>query len=595
MTTPPLLFMCLLATLSLHAQFYYDFKQVQDIQSIGFVGDNENFILDEGKLRLNATETGNSKIFLKSNIPDSVEFGLDFKLDFSPSVNNKLRIYLHIDTFQLDMASGYFIEIGENGSDDKLKFNRIVNGDVLTIAEGSLGLFASDPVECNLKIQKDSNGFWQFYIRKNEEEVFNIDLELFDSTIKRYFDQYFGIECIYTATRKDKFYFEKMYLREIIPDQKAPQFKSYEMLDEFTMEVTFDEILDKNAVKNASNYFWLEEALNPVEIGFNDFRPNKILLTFDKAVESTSINTLEIRNLADLQGNALVIPIEIKFYRARYPQMENELLINEILFDPIGEGNDFLELYNNSGEIISLKNLEISNQTRENSVVLNQTSYDIFPDAYMIFCRDTGLLNEYELPLELNFIPVDLPAFNNDIGNATIKFFGNVIDSFDYDESMHFELIDDTEGISLERLSHVHATNEESNWHSAADFVGGATPGRENSQFLIPIDTEDALFAMQTETFSPDNDGFQDQMIISYSFKEQGIVGSAIVFDLHGRYVDKIVNNKLLGSSGLISWDGISTSGTYLPIGPYIVVCSVFNESGWRYEQKLLTYLVEGR
>ncbi len=53
---------------------------------------------------------------------------------------------------------------------------------------------------------------------------------------------------------------------------------------------------------------------------------------------------------------------------------------------------------------------------------------------------------------------------------------GALSDHFAYREQMHFDLLKDKEGVSLERLSPDGASDDPRNWHSAASAVGYATP-----------------------------------------------------------------------------------------------------------------------
>ena len=52
------------------------------------------------------------------------------------------------------------------------------------------------------------------------------------------------------------------------------------------------------------------------------------------------------------------------------------------------------------------------------------------------------------------------------------------------------------------------------------------------------------------------------------------------IFDSEGRGVKNILNNKMIGNSGNISWDGTSEDGLQLNTGMYIVWMEVFSENG---------------
>ncbi len=62
---------------------------------------------------------------------------------------------------------------------------------------------------------------------------------------------------------------------------------------------------------------------------------------------------------------------------------------------------------------------------------------------------------------------------------------GNIIDELVYNEKWHFKLIDNDEGVALERIDYNAPTQQQDNWHSAASSVGYGTPTYKNSQYKL--------------------------------------------------------------------------------------------------------------
>src|SRR5690606_32869576 len=105
--------------------------------------------------------------------------------------------------------------------------------------------------------------------------------------------------------------------------------------------------------------------------------------------------------------------------------------------------------------------------------------------------------------------------FNNETGGVVLVSGNRTIDSVFYTPDMQSPLIANPKGLSLERRQLTGPTDAARNFVSAASAVGGATPGYPNSQ-----STEQAEkygFSLQSPTFSPDNDGFEDLLKINYS------------------------------------------------------------------------------
>jgi hypothetical protein len=148
-----------------------------------------------------------------------------------------------------------------------------------------------------------------------------------------------------------------------------------------------------------------------------------------------------------------------------------------------------------------------------------------------------------------------------------------------YSEDMHYPLLNSTDGVSLERISPSRPSDDVTNWHSAAQSQSFATPGYLNSQSqLVGFDPDQLVIS--PEIFSPDNDGYQDVVTISYVNDSPGWVANVTIFDSEGRERRKLISNELLGTSGTISWDGFSDDRILCPIGRYVIYFEVFSASG---------------
>ena len=102
---------------------------------------------------------------------------------------------------------------------------------------------------------------------------------------------------------------------------------------------------------------------------------------------------------------------------------------------------------------------------------------------------------------------------------------------------MHFGLLNDTKGVSLERIDHDRPTQDATNWHSAAEAIGFATPAYKNSQYNDAGETDNAI-EITPELFSPDQDGVNDIVNINYHFDTPGYVANVVIYDSDFHSID---------------------------------------------------------
>ncbi len=263
------------------------------------------------------------------------------------------------------------------------------------------------------------------------------------------------------------------------------------------------------------------------------------------------------------------------------------IVINEILFNPRPNGVDFLEIFNRSSKIIDLGDLRLAsrdlNSLELKSITpLSNSSQLILPGKYLAFSTDIDdILMQYPFAIDENLLQLSsMPSYPNDNGRAVLLDKGlHIIDEMSYSEKMHFPLLVSVEGVSLERLNPDQSSWDETNWHSASESIGFATPGQKNSQYLTDIEITDPVY-VEPEIFSPDNDGYNDLSSFYYAFTEPGYVANVIVFDALGHRIRILANNELLGTSGSFIWDGRNSGGELMGRGIYVFFMEVFNLKG---------------
>jgi len=371
------------------------------------------------------------------------------------------------------------------------------------------------------------------------------------------------------------------------PDTKAPEIVRIAYLNNTNIVIYFSESLNANSIYNATSYTIDNGIGNPSliipylpelkKVGLNLPAPLQIGVTY-----TLTINGI----LTDCVGNLINTVITGRF---AIPQniVKGDLILNELLFNPKTDGYDFVEFYNLSDKVISLDHVKMANvdtltNTYSNLTEIDTLGYLIFPKEYYVLSEGTETVKKQYLSTnEKNFINVtDMPAMNTGDGSfGLILKNDTLLDALMYTEDMHYPLIRDKKGVSLERISFKRSSADLSNWHSAAEQVGFATPGYKNSQYIEDGEASDVI-SFTNEIFSPDNDGYNDVLLINYLFSEPGYVGNAEIYDARGRFIAKIMENELLGANGVFSWDGITQSNEKGNIGVYTLFFEYFDTKG---------------
>ena len=572
------------------AQIDQDFDLDSVDELIGWSGDLGDFLInDSQQLQLSATDNGRSTLIKPVAFSDQTEWNLYFNLGFAPSNSNQLKVYLISDSDNLDQSSGYFIEVGESGSQDNLEFYRQDNGDKVLLAEGIMGKLGESPANARLKVVRSSDNFWTIYTAYNNAPFVQIEFEFSDER-HRPNEGYFALQCDYTETRKDKFFFDDFYVGDIKEDNDSPVLINTKFLDPLHISLEFNELISETSGLDIKNFSLDNNLGNPSEVTFGEFANQIILKLSTSAIDGEAYN-ISISNIEDLSGN--LFNDVIRLYLTSLPQA-GELIINEILFDPYPDGEDFVELYNTSSKHLDLDGLIFFNSTNERVSSINQNLI-LGPKQYVAITPDVEALYKYYMTQGTNnIIESGLPALSNSDGNISILLEGidGFIDSYSYDESDHSEWIDDTEGVSLERVDPSISAMQNSNWQSASKQSGFATPGYQNSTYTQEnvVDTE---FLLEKKTFSPDADGFDDFLQINYRVEADGIVLNMKVFDDRGHLIRTIANNEILTRQGSVIWDGKNDRGTLASLGIYVIWLEYFNSEGTIGHKKLSCVLAK--
>lgn len=467
-------------SLVMSAQFADDFSDNNLDENPAWTGNVSDFIVSNGELRLNAPVAGTSAIFAPANLPDSAVWEFYLRLEFAPSTSNLLRIYLQSDKTDLTTANGYFMEIGETGNNDALRFFRADNGAAVLLAAGTIGQVANEPVEFRCRISRTAIGEWLVETDYTGGSNFQTETSFNDFT---YHGEpgFFGIQCTYTSTRRDKFFFDDIKVYTITPDTTAPALLGAEPSSDNSVVINFDEPLDSVSATTLSNYDLDGGIGEPEMVIFKNPAKTTLELFFNQSFTNFQAYTLSAANIQDQAFN--IAPLQTAsflFFKPEKPALF-DVLITEIMADPspvIGLPDaEYIEIYNRSNKVLSLKNWKFSDNSSQQSLpdtLLN-------PGRYFIICDDSQAGNFAAFG---KTIPLpSFPALTNTGESLTLSDDeGNVIHSVQFSDSWYNDSGKRDGGWSLEMINPDAPCSGGENW-SASTNLNGGTPGSINSVF----------------------------------------------------------------------------------------------------------------
>jgi len=302
-------------------------------------------------------------------------------------------------------------------------------------------------------------------------------------------------------------------------------------------------------------------------------------------------SSIEIEGVADGVGNVLMdtsIPLA-------YRPEENDLVVNEILFDPRADDFDqrpnqveYVELLSRADHPLSLRGITMTDRPTEQGVadtlqVGRRTA--LLPDGYGVVAAapagrrspdSTQIAVAFpQAPLATDsvaFLPIDAQRLGLGNDGDLVRLHradGTTVAEVAYSPDWHAAGLEETKGTSLERISESGNADAPDNWTSSTAPSGG-TPGRKNAVSLAPPkEASETGLHIQPSPFSVERDGATR---IRYTLADQPNLVRARIFDARGRKVRTLEDARLVGRSGELVWNGRDDAGNRVRVGVYVVL-----------------------
>ena len=239
------------------------------------------------------------------------------------------------------------------------------------------------------------------------------------------------------------------------------------------------------------------------------------------------------------------------------------VLVNEFFPLPDSTESEFVEIIPQTN--VNIYNWTIRDLGGAKGVLPN---LDLSAFTYCLITDDSSFLNIIPDTSILILPGNGLPGLNN--SSETIYILDHtesVIDSLQYNEN--WSLMDSR---SVEKYRITDTSNEPNNWGISVGEVG-KTPGFQNSLFFSDLPSKGSV-TISPDPFSPDGDGIDDELRITYSLPYLGAAIRWEIIDMAGRVIAKPYYNYQVGQNGKLTWNGKRDNGKSARIGIYVMKIS---------------------
>ena len=242
------------------------------------------------------------------------------------------------------------------------------------------------------------------------------------------------------------------------------------------------------------------------------------------------------------------------------------LCINEIQSSPPDNQPEWIELFNIFDHPLEITGWTVADPS--DTLEIQSTRTFISPNKYLVIvpeANDTLVIKQHFPPLdtlESYVFAWNIPSLNNDEDILIVyDAYGCQIDSVHYYSD--WKEIEDN---SLERINPCLPTENEDNWGSAVNELGG-TPGMQNSLYVQHIIPDVEL----TITPNPLSYRVKKSVLIEYNLPEPISKINIRIFDMKGRMVRWLTDQQWVAAQGTVIWDCKNEQGNVVPIGMYII------------------------
>lgn len=379
-------------------------------------------------------------------------------------------------------------------------------------------------------------------------------------------------------------------VRTVNPDVNPPRVVRLALPDSLTIELLFSKGLHPTCVEDLSKvqlwggqgFVTAAEVVGPL--------CQRIKVRLSQPIQPRVPYELTLSGLLSLSG--LTMEDTLLVFGLPLRPDSFDLGFNELFFNPVGSGYDYVEVVNRSNRFIDLSLLCLTSRADDGrfkaAVRLSTERMPAPPGSYWVLSVAGDSLIQTWLADSLGrFLTLSsLPSLPDDKGNLVLLTIdGRLVDEVDYSAAWHLILMSNKEGVALEKIHPDLPSNRAESWLSASYASGYGTPGLRNSQYRAVEVRKHHTLTLERNWLTPNGDGDSDALCLRLGLDQPAQV-SLTVYDLRGRVVRHWLRNCWMGPHDLCCWDGTDNQGSLLPQGRYILLASLCRPDGWVYQAK---------
>lgn len=577
---------------------YDDFSDGDFTNNPTWNGDNELFVINQfGRLQSNATIATTAYLSTPCKFLQDAQWEIFAVFDCNPSSSNFSTFYLTCNhPNPIKATESYYIVMG--GTKDNVSLYARHQGENHLLISGRDNLLSQEANAISIRVTHN-DGQWQLYTKAIHELTETKEGEAHNKDILQ--SNYCALSYTSTKSKGLAFSFDDIRISGTEQtDNIGPQWDEYTIITPNTLHLTFNEPILSHT---AEIHITCEEQDIPIAQITQEYE-HELYISLQEQIDEEKEYCTTISYIEDISGN----PLEGLNYKCTgVASLANDstIRINEIMYEPDTDGQEYVEVINRTSHSIDMSNWKIT--TRRKDGTFNQGNH--FPAStlrpyHVIALTDNSILlrEKHNVPDTANIVECEWKQTLSNEGTTLylISDSGEIADSVRYTPDWQHILVKNIQGVALERLHPDLPSGNATSWHSAASTYYYGTPGYANSQYTDIYNMSDengtdiSVWA-EPEAFSPDGNGHEDICIIHCQLPEQGYIANIRVYTPSGLFIANLADNQLMATENQIIWDGTTSNGKNVETGIYALLFEAYHSSSGKRIKKKIPLIVHGQ